>query len=302
MNKEVLVPDRLEQIKWWNALDTVCGRSRLCPDVERGLQLARECRHPDAQWFASLFPAGVAVSTDHLRVVMLDHIDDVRALVIAYRLGMVDSIEPLERAAELGYAPAQALLTDYVPDVQRFVWAQRAVAQLDRDGLFQLAGCYVYGWGCEEDKDKATELYKCAAELEHVVAQYAVGVSYDSSKWERFYWCGRASTRGFRRRQFCIDVLEKLPSFERGEMARILHTAAPAVRIVIVEHKDHADEPLAAGEVKQLQRVLELHDAMLGRARRAMDCWSLVGLRLGVVKDIRIVIAKMAWEEPWRWG
>jgi hypothetical protein len=54
--------------------------------------------------------------------------------------------------------------------------------------------------------------------------------------------------------------------------------------------------------VAQLERVIELHAAMLGRARRAIDCWSMAGWRLRVVKDMRVVIAKMAWEEVWRLG
>jgi hypothetical protein len=47
---------------------------------------------------------------------------------------------------------------------------------------------------------------------------------------------------------------------------------------------------------------MELHGAMLQRARRAIDCWSMAGRRLRVVRDMRVMIAKMAWEEVWRWG
>jgi hypothetical protein len=41
---------------------------------------------------------------------------------------------------------------------------------------------------------------------------------------------------------------------------------------------------------------------MLGRAREAIKCWSMAGRRVGVVKDMRVMISKMAWEEAWRWG
>jgi hypothetical protein len=60
----------------------------------------------------------------------------------------------------------------------------------------------------------------------------------------------------------------------------------------------------SVSEVKMLivERLLELHKAMLARARRAIDCWSMAGRRCGVVKDMRVVIAKMAWEEAWQWG
>jgi hypothetical protein len=55
-------------------------------------------------------------------------------------------------------------------------------------------------------------------------------------------------------------------------------------------------------KMKGIRRILVLHDEMLGRARRAIDCWSMAARRCGVVKDMRVIIAKMAWEEAWRWG
>jgi hypothetical protein len=45
-----------------------------------------------------------------------------------------------------------------------------------------------------------------------------------------------------------------------------------------------------------------LHDAMMGRARRAICCWSMAGQRLRVVKDMRVMIAKMLWKGAWQWG
>jgi hypothetical protein len=40
---------------------------------------------------------------------------------------------------------------------------------------------------------------------------------------------------------------------------------------------------------------------MLDHAKEAIGCWSMAGRRRGVVKDIRVMIAKMAWE-PWLWS
>jgi hypothetical protein len=59
---------------------------------------------------------------------------------------------------------------------------------------------------------------------------------------------------------------------------------------------------LDAGACEGLQRVLEQYDAMLHRARRAIACWSMAAKRRRMVKDMRVMIAKMAWEEPWQWG
>jgi hypothetical protein len=55
-------------------------------------------------------------------------------------------------------------------------------------------------------------------------------------------------------------------------------------------------------EVQVLLRVVALHEAMLERARQATYCWSIVGRRCGVVKDVRLKLAKMVWEQPWEFG
>ncbi len=49
------IADKTDQIKWADALDSL-GTLGFERDVSKGLQLARECQHPDAQWLCSLFP------------------------------------------------------------------------------------------------------------------------------------------------------------------------------------------------------------------------------------------------------
>jgi hypothetical protein len=61
---------------------------------------------------------------------------------------------------------------------------------------------------------------------------------------------------------------------------------------------------LSPTEENQLRRIVELYEgreAMMRRAREALACWSVVGRRLGVVRDIRIKIARPAWEEVELW-
>jgi hypothetical protein len=70
-----------EQIKWWDALDELLVRTSDA-HIEKGLQMARECRHPDAQWLAALFPAGTAVTMQRLYAVMLEQGEDARALCL----------------------------------------------------------------------------------------------------------------------------------------------------------------------------------------------------------------------------
>jgi hypothetical protein len=88
MNTGAAGVERAEQIKWWDALDALAEEC-----VEEGLQMTRKCLHPDAQWLASLFPAGVAVARERMREMMLELRNDRRALYVAWLLGEGDADE-----------------------------------------------------------------------------------------------------------------------------------------------------------------------------------------------------------------
>jgi hypothetical protein len=283
-----------ELIKWWDALDLLTG-TLATPQVEKALQLARECQHPDAQWLAALFPVGVVATGESVAQVMLEQgVNDPRAAYLAWKLSRLGPYENVLRAAERGYTPAQAELASNASGADQLVWAQRAAAGGDRRGMFWLGMCYRRGVGCEKDEAKAREVLRAAAELEHPLAQCDYGeLSFGEYDWERFVWYARAESRGFGVRNICDTVLPLLPLFEKERLGRILHIVSPIFRKQPVNN---------GGKGRQMQRILALHEAMLAKARGAVDCWSIVGRRRGVVKDIRVVIAKMAWEEPWLWS
>jgi hypothetical protein len=120
---------------------------------------------------------------------------------------------------------------------------------------------------------------------------------------ERFYWLGRAASRSLRVEVFCAEVSTRLPSFEAGKDSRILHAVAPFIRRSFgAANRTVFGRSSPVPEHEKLQRVVELHDAMLERARRAMACFSIVGRRCGLVRDVRVMICRLAWEEVWRWS
>jgi hypothetical protein len=295
--------DKAELIKWWDALDVLDQDER---DVEKALRMARECRHPDAVWLASLFPSGAAVTRQRMREVMREQGGDARALHLAWRLNVdrVEAPDLLERAAATGYAPAQADLSSDLRGARAFELAQLAAAQGSRRGMCELARCFRYGMGCAKDDSRATELFLAAAELGDASAQWCYGeMAFGSSDWERFHWWSLAVARGCGKDSFLDDTVCLLPAFEGGQLGRILHVTAPVLRANLNVVEQEVFGTKIGKEVWQrLLRVLELHEAMIYRARRAVMCWSMAGRRRGVVKDMRVMIAKMLWEEPWRWG
>jgi hypothetical protein len=303
-NTGALVVDRAEQIKWWNAIDAFKKRRNGDRKIRKGLKIARSCRHPDSMWLASLFPAGVAVTEQRVAQVMLEQGSDRRALFFA---GMLGSTALLQRSAEMGYAPAQAQMAARCKDELCFEWARRAAEQMDRGGLHMLGLCYRNGCGCVEDKDKWLALCAQAAELEHPRAQWVHSrVAFGRLDWQRYHWWGRALANGYTDYSFGEDVLtllDLLPSFEKGEHGRLLHAVAPLVRAAVnVATTAVPRVPVSDTARAKINRLFVLNEAMLRRARRAIACWSMAGRQCGVVKDVRVVVAKMAWEDVWRWG
>jgi hypothetical protein len=304
--------DVAERIKWHDALDIMCVRGRCAADatVRDALEEVRDCKHPDAQWLTSLIPRGAGTSRAGLRKAMLDYGDDPRAVFFAWQWEFrltaedPDTLGELRRAAAMGYAHAQALLCGYVWCEERLELAQKSAACLDRTGMFELGRCIQKGVGCARDKAKATELYRQAAELGHAGAMLAYGkAAFGELDWQRFYWWGRASMRGEGSFEFREVVFELLPSFEKGEHGRILHTVRPVIHSEVLEmQRVLGDRAKGSHVLDLLIRVDRLYEAMASRARAAIACWSAVGLRHGVVKDVRVMVAKMAWEEVWRWS
>jgi hypothetical protein len=291
--------DTVELIKWWDVLDKLekrKGRVR----VDAALAMARECQHPDAQWLASLFPVGVSVTDYQLRRVMREQGEDVRAFFVASRVG--DQLL-LERAAEMGYPPAQAVMA-MGTHRRELEWAEKAACAGNRVGLFLLGRFFNHGIDCTRDVPRATALFKAAADLEHPTALYWYGeLAYGRLDWQRFVWQGRAAERGSNGYAFLVDVFAFAKCFERGLLCRILHTVAPVVK----RHLDVAKRKVfrrrfEEDEIQSLLRVVALHEAMLERARQATHCWSIVARRCRVVKDMRLKIAKMVWQQPWEFG
>jgi hypothetical protein len=266
--------------------------------------MARECRHPDAQWLASLFPHGNNVYPECFHRVMQQQGDDPRAMHLGWFFGPRDSDEAIERAAALGYARAQVLLSVRCDDRARsFELAQRAAAGGDRSGLFRLAVCFSKGQGCAVNTQRAIELYKRAAELGDGNAQFWFGEkAFGEFDWERYHWWGLAAARGWDD-MFRDNLLPFVSSFEDGENGRILHTVAPVVRANLdVAAQSFFGTECSEETIEELEVLLEVHNGMLNSARAAIACWGVVGARLGLVEDMRFAISRMLWEEAWRWN
>ncbi len=300
--------DRTEQIKWWDALDKLekLEEGMLDSDLEAWLRCVRDCLHPDARWLASLFPdEPFAVTKQAMLSVMKAQGNDPRALYLCSQLA--GCVASLQRAAELGYAPAQASWARECRVIERLAWAEKAAAQGDRRGLFVLGRWLWNGIGCDQDRGRALALMKEAAELEDSEAQFSLGEhAYSEREWQRYRWWGRAVAREneYAMRYLQKAVLKQLKRWDEGKgTGRNVFELGSAFK----GHVDVANKLVFGGEIsgermQAVQRCIEVHDEWCKAAKAAIECWIGVGRRLEVMKDIRLVIAGLVWKHRAEWG
>ncbi len=182
--------DRAELVKWWDILDA--HSEDTCQNTVRR---ARENRHPDAVWLASLFPGDISeLGWRQVRAVLEAQGSDARALFLVAPL---EAAGALWRAAELGYAPAQAAMAlEDVSRMAKFEWAEKAAAQGDRLGLRLLGEFLRDGVGCARDEAKSVAALTEAAELGDGNAQFVLGCDLAPRDWRRYRWWGPVGRQG----------------------------------------------------------------------------------------------------------
>ncbi len=93
-----------ELFKWLDVRDKLLGENFVKQDITAALVLARDCKHPDAEWLTSVFEGKDVTTNEDARKIFLLHQNDARALCFAWWLmagGYYDNVM-LCRAAEMG--------------------------------------------------------------------------------------------------------------------------------------------------------------------------------------------------------
>lgn len=111
------------------------------------------------------------------------------------RGGLVIAMDLWQKAAEAGYAPAQARLGDMLDKAEdnaaAVEWYRKAAAQGDAAGEYGLGGMYARGEGVAKDDAQAFKLIESAAAKSHVPAMImmrdiyrlgSIGITPDPAK------------------------------------------------------------------------------------------------------------------------
>ena len=295
----------VELFKWLDVRDTLLGENNKTQDVAAALALARDCKHPDAEWLADVC-RDVATNEQARKALLLNQ-GDARALCFAWWLNdeaeRDEDCSLLRRAADMGYAFACSTLSwkAWSKDKEKsFHLARQATAQNERDGWFWLGSCFELGAGCEKDLSVAKQNYWIAAELGLGFGARDLSELLDESEPDHWIWKTRAA--------LCGDCFSFVTSFS-GHVKQFFSNGSGRATVVFVigcglkgnisvEKKEifgynpwNFDSLLGPAN-----QAVSFYESQIKFARLAVDTWTLVSTRLHVIKDMRIFIGKMIWE------
>ncbi len=177
--------------------------------------------------------------------------------------------------------------------------AEFAASQHELDGFYQLGFCFCNGIGCEKDLNVAKENYLIAAELGHIFSAYYIVNMLDESDPVCWLWLGRAALHGFQV-SFLDSFSEQVEQFFSGSgnativllIGRALKGNIDMERRLIFGRGNYDVGFL----ISPANQAVSFYDSQIQSARLAIDTWTLVSIRLHLIKDMRIYIGKMIWE------
>jgi hypothetical protein len=205
-------------------------------------------------------------------------------------------MDMVERAARLGDALAQGTMAKNCEVDSKWVWAEKAAQQGERDGFYELGTCYMYGYGCTKDELKAKELYLRAAKLGLIGAMTDYAWLLKTSDPERCIWLAKVCARGGNL-LFFTDLIDQMRNFNAGNgQASVVFVLGQILRKQIIVDKQMLFGKLEGECVLGPAIVaVQFHEAVCRAARRAVDTWSIIGARVRIVKDVRLMIGKLIW-------
>ncbi len=292
-----------ELFKWLDVRDTLLGENEKQKDITAALALARDCKHPDAEWLRSIFEGKDVSTGEDAGKVFLCSQDDARGLCFAWWLsdGRGNDLSLLRRACKMENAFACSTLCGLVWDEnldETFRLAQLAAKKHDRDGFAWLGRCFLDGVGCEQDLNFAQENYLIAAELGHVWAANYYGRLLGESDPDCWLWWSRAAVRGWPF-SFLDHFAKRVEKFfsGSGNATAVFWIGRALKGNINVEKKEiFGSDYNFVSRIGPANQAVSFYESQIKSARLAVDTWTLVSTRLQMIKDIRIYIGKMIWD------
>lgn len=264
-----------EEREWFKLRDLLVEGGH----VEEFLKLASECKHPDCQWLLPILKQ----DNPEKRVLSVEG-QTPRAIFYHALLSRHFYHEKLRKIAEEDVRYS-AVYCHYNYNLS-FGFALRA-AHIDPLAAVSLAECYYYGIkGCENKNCNAAFriLKPLLSWYPRAMKVYAT-LAFDNGL-ERYQLYTKCAKHGG---AYLLNMnVEPLLKDARScfEIGR-LRCKYSANLLMNNERKSHCSA---------------LYWKAVKSARSSINCWSIIARRLGVVKDIRVLISKLVWKDAWFFG
>ncbi len=293
--------EKRESIKWHYAR----GHYSLLRAFAEFLALARQCQHEDALFLLSLLPEGMPETAEAAREVFVKHDEDARCQCWAAlcESDPAEAIALLTKSAERGYAWGQYFLAKTTRDAKlRAQLMERAAEQGDRDALFEFGEALWSGSRDNETRKRALNMWHQSALLGCAFAQvqFAFWALPDFSL-EQLVWFRRVLLQHEQSFVICKHlqrgIMREMGLYCSGGSGRIVFELGE-IFLVAPHWCDRAENSIqGAGKW-----VLDLHAKWCVEAKLAILCWMWLSRDKNVVKDIRLKIANLIWDERAVWS
>jgi hypothetical protein len=280
-----------QQCAWYKIRDLVLGTNLRMPNITLALKLAAVCEHPDAVWLTKLFAGRDVKTLDQTKQVFFENKENsVTAECFYAMLGY--HLDNMQGAAKKGSALAQAQCAGRTSGDASLLLAEQSAAQGERDGFYALGLRVKNTELAKENLLRACELGLVAAWTAY--AEYLKGP-------ERYLWLGKAAKYRVSTYLFIREMKDEMWKFERsGKNRDVVFSLGRALK----GNVDVNGKTIFGKEVTMVDlnldpaiNAIRFYEEQLAACRRAVDDWSMLARRFGVVKDIRLLIAKLIWIE-----
>jgi hypothetical protein len=286
--------------QWLDIRDEIvrqCSGKKVLEAIKR----LESCPHPEAQWLWNVLRK--AESDEEIERCLKHELEqngrgNGAVLFFLSELSPFNFHAPdwLLEAANAGYGAALADMARRSSS-QMVEFARLAVEKNERRGYYWLGQAYAIGApGCEKNLDEARRCYRIAVNLGCQWSEEALGGLLDVSDPEKWQLLGKAALGGDM--TFVTEFGSVVGNFmETGQNHESVFAIGRSLNNQIFDGRLFL--PIWRVSSKQLQlaeKAVAFFKAECVAAKKAVFAWSLVGVRLGVVKDIRVLIGKLIWD------
>ncbi len=278
-----------------------CSHERLYAD---GLALARQSDHEEARLLVSVFPNGPPGSRAEAAAVLGARHDDARLVCWAAQCGAQPRRELLRRSAAGGCGWAMTEYSFFADAAERTQLLEKAAAAQEPKAMATLAR-QLWQEGDGGNDARARLLWQRAAYLGEHGAQFDFARNCcDDGSPEQAVWMRRSAVQehGF---GIAFDMLASW-ACEQHEQR---HDGTASSRIVfevgaaLAAIDGWREKLLHSRHAAACEWALQQYRRLCGGATRAVLCWLwLARMERLAAKDVRLLIARLVWDERAAWS